>query len=442
MIPNLFSARANVAIVLLGAALIIFGIKFTPYVLPAKYYFSFSTLVGRGSEPFIVDPPGIAAKKLCALFDKHAIPRDLFSRSIRCNEDTVDPGIAREPLSARELDKIYEIAIKLDATIRAMLLEAGKSLSVPPLHTLELEAILAKSPTPRVAYERISEHYAAAVGEKAEEAILPTLQILYGAVGHKDPETPDEGSEQSLAIPEHQRFKIRVAHEKYTLQQARLASSLRASAVSKTRIDAILQEYSGLDSVPTKIAHVYKTDIENGVKMRLRAAFEAEGVNFADEAGEQKLILKEVLFASYWNYGISILVRLLPVAMFALLAGFLFGRIEVLSISLAAALSAFLLSWPLMLMWDRLVQSSWAAKKPTFMLFYALYIASFYMTARAFAVLGARFAGPVPDSQAGSAEVVSLTWREVVVNVMGAVFLNALVYIWNIIIPYSAVGAN
>jgi hypothetical protein len=98
------------------------------------------------------------------------------------------------------------------------------------------------------------------------------------------------------------------------------------------------------------------------------------------------------------------------------------------------------LCWPLILMWDRLVQSHWVDKKNIFLVFYTLYVLSFYLAARASDVVGIYLRGPVggllPAAAAQKVDTgLQVTWREVATNVAGAVVINAAVYVWNVMIP-------
>ena len=119
-----------------------------------------------------------------------------------------------------------------------------------------------------------------------------------------------------------------------------------------------------------------------------------------------------------------------------------------LSIGIAGALAAFLLSWPLMLMWDHLVQSTWQDKKTTFLAFYAAYVAAFFLTARASALLGAKLRqqthGVEPEDLAPgeTPQEFQINWSKVMTNLAGAAIINLLVFAANVIIPLQASASN
>src|SRR5437588_5539727 len=69
---DLLRSRVSVPIVLAGAALIIALVRLTA-LLPEKYYFRFSTLVGSDRSPFIVEPPGVTYARLCDIVRKRHV---------------------------------------------------------------------------------------------------------------------------------------------------------------------------------------------------------------------------------------------------------------------------------------------------------------------------------------------------------------------------------
>jgi hypothetical protein len=182
------------------------------------------------------------------------------------------------------------------------------------------------------------------------------------------------------------------------------------------------------------------------MRTELRGAFAASGIQVADENQEKQLILREIAQFSYLDYIISILVRLAPVLLFGLVVGAVSGKGEATSAAVAAALAALLLCWPLILMWERLVEHAWANRRELFLVFYAIYIASFFVTARAGAVAGAglrqRFGFPADRADPAVSEAIAITWRDVALNVVGAIVLNAGLYAWNAVIPLSSAGSN
>src|SRR5258708_27954435 len=108
MLARLAAYKVNVLIVFVGAPLIIFLIKLTPLILPPQYYFNFSNLVARGSEPFIAAPPRITGAKLCELMRLHHISESSFQSTISCTANFQEAKSSHEPLYSNEaIDEIY-----------------------------------------------------------------------------------------------------------------------------------------------------------------------------------------------------------------------------------------------------------------------------------------------------------------------------------------------
>jgi hypothetical protein len=456
--------RGNFLIAFAGAALIIFLIKVTPLLLPAKYYFSFSSLMGSDSEPFIVEPPGVTGQKLCALLEKYDIPKDRFARHIDCSLDYVkEPKTGSSGESAflpQEKDKIYTVALQGDPQLRSDIGAALQSPEVALPTDDDVNAIVSQSGSVSRAFDKLFGSYKSsldavvdgAVGEKVKNVFAADLEASNrkaqsaGSGGQDDSE--DVGG-ITHPLPDATRAKIIEAYRKAStrLSRAQLASAL--APITKSEVDRAIAESYGWYGIDDSLVGYYKRALSDGyVHNVLRQEFKANGLDVKTPDEERRLIYAEINKFSWENYVIAILVRLAPVLVIGILLGLIFGQSEVLSIGVAGAMAAFLLSWPLMLMWDRLVQSSWQDKKTTFLLFYAAYIAAFFITARASALIGAK----VRDSTAigarlatagsGSTAPKEISWLSIATNVVASVLANVAVYIGNVIIPLQALADN
>jgi len=450
MITNFFSVRVNLAIVLCGALAIIFGIKVTPLLLPAQFYFSFSKLVGAEPEPFMVDPPGVAAAKLCDLLEAKSIPPDVFSRQINCNADDLPRADKRkhaEEYTKDQIDKIYSIALQSDLTLRKMLEVGRTQAQIKLIQPAQLDKIMDSSHNVRLAFEGVFHFYSNQLRQEAQQTIGETVETLYADfLPSEDPPSSSLPPSEALyaRLSSEDRNRIALAHNRF-VQTLASASTTAADPIKKSAIDHLLNRSIHQD-LGRGIVDYYEESMVRRLNSALKAAFSAEGAAVPDEEAQKRIALTEVLRASYWNYIIAIVVRLLPVVLIAVILGLIFGRREMTSVSVAGGLAAFLLSWPLMLLWDRLVQTSWVEKRPLFLAFYAVYIVSFYVTARASALVGSRLRegmglglGAPHDA---ASEIASLSWKEVTVNITGAVLLNGMLYAWNAIIPFSNVASR
>ena len=452
--------RGNFLIAFAGAALIIFLIKITPLVLPAKYYFSFSSLMGSDTEPFIVDPPGVTGQKLCGLLEKYDIPKDRFSRHIDCSLNYLSEpkvgSLTEAPFTAREKDKIYTVALQGDPQLRS---DIGAALQYP--ETLlptdaDVAAIVSQSGSVTRAFNKLFDAYKARLDGIIEGAIAEKVKSSFAAdlaasnrramdTGSYDA-GEDEGAGPRAPLPQDTAAKIQEAYHNAAI---RLNHTVLASAlppITKSEVDKAIAESYGWYGIDGSLVGYYKRSLSDDfVHNVLMEEFKAVGldVNSADE--ERRLIYAEINKFSWADYVIAILVRLGPVVIVGIALGIVFGQREVLSIGVAGAMAAFLLSWPLMLMWDRLVQSSWQDKKTIFLIFYAAYIAAFFITARTSALIGAKVReqtaiGNLVPAGADSGEASVVSWRSIAVNVSASVAANLAVYIGNVIIPLQTLS--
>jgi hypothetical protein len=452
--------RGNFLIAFAGAALIIFLIKVTPLLLPAKFYFSFSSLMGSDTEPFIVEPPGVTGQKLCALLEKYDIPKDRFSRQIDCSLDYVreanSAGSMQSPFLPQEKDKIYTVALQGDPQLRS---DIGVALRSPQMvlpGDADVAAIVSQTGSVSRAFDKLFASYKSAIDTAVTAAVSKKIKAAFAAdlaaanlraqgSGYQ-PEDVQEGSGAAKTpLPRETQAKIADAYRKAAarLSQAQLASAL--TPLTKSGVDRAIAESYGWYGIDNSLADYYKRTLTDGyVHSVLMEAFKANGLDVKTPDEERRLIYAEINKFSWANYVIAILVRLAPVVLVGILLGLVFGQSEVLSVGVAGALAAFLLSWPLMLMWDRLVQSSWQDKKTTFLLFYAAYVAAFFVTARACALIGAKVReksglGRGIDAVAGG-ETREIGWGRIALNIGASIAANVAVYIGNVIIPLQALS--
>lgn len=447
--------RGNFLIAFAGAALIIFLIKITPHILPAKYYFSFSKIMASDSEPFIVDPPGITGKKLCAILDKYAIQKEKFQSHIDCGQDYEPESISSTVtrLSVEDKDRIYTLAFQRDPHFRQLLKTAISSKEFAPLSDSDVNAIAAGAGTVTRAFEDIFDSYQSKLNETVEEAISKELNAVFidkssQADGETVRENRGEASSQELAISvmprlsDEQLAKIVIAHRSAATRLSAEALRNGVTPINKSAVDKAIKESQGWFDVADNMLDYYKKSLSENVGHKtFLSEFERQGLVINSEEEQRRLVLLEITKFSWANYVISILIRLAPVIIFGVLAGFLFGQREILAVGIAGALAAFLLSWPLMLLWERLVQSSWQDKKSIFLIFYAVYVLSFFVTARTGALLGAKLRQQLYPEEVTSS-VVQIHWNGIMSSLMATVVLNVGLYIWNIIIPLQAFASS
>ncbi len=455
--------RGNFLIAFAGAALVIFLIKITPLLLPAKYYFSFSSLMGSDTEPFIVEPPGVTGQKLCALLEKYDIPRDRFARNIDCSLDYVSESKAgnsfEAPFSPQEKDRIYTVALQGDPQLRSDIGAALQSAQTRLPSEVDVSVFVNQSGSISRAFDKLFAGYKSTLDAVVDGAVAQKVENAFAAdlaASESRSRSSAEFSEEAEAaeatgdkprLPEETRERVLEAYHKAAarLSQAELASAL--VPITKSEVDKAIAESYGWYGIDDSLVGYYKRSLSEGLVHKvLMEEFEAAGLDVKTPDEERRLIYAEINKFSWLNYVIAILIRLAPVVLVGILLGLVFGQREVLSVGVAGALAAFLLSWPLMLMWDRLVQSSWQDKKTTFLIFYAAYIAAFFITARASALLGAKMherteiGRGIAAATAESGEATEISWGRIAVNIVASVAANVAVYIGNVIIPLQALA--
>jgi hypothetical protein len=445
--------RGNFLIAFAGAALIIFAIKITPLLLPAKYYFNFSTIMGSGSEPFIVDTPAVTGRKLCAVLEKYDISSERFD-SINCSLDYArdEQGSAPSRLSMQDRDRIYTIALQGDPALRN---DIGAALQPPEAIVLtdaDVAGIIASANSVNRAFNDLVKGYKAKLDPLVDAAIDAQLQASLApyrpaSAGEGEPPAEVGTNPVHAGLSDDARAKILAAHQRAAarLAQARLATALEP--ITKSAVDKVIKDSYDWEGVDYSLKDYYKRALSNEyIHKVLMEEFKTAGLDVKTEAEQQQLLFAEINKFSWFDYLVSILVRLAPVVIVGLLLGLLFGQGEILSAGVAGAAAAFLLTWPLMLMWDRLVTSDWHDKKTTFLLFYLAYIIVFFVTARTSAMVGAKLegtgAGLLARSGAGSAPREPLSWRAITMNIVATVLANIAVYIGNVIIPLQAAAGE
>jgi hypothetical protein len=435
MFEKLAALKVNFALVFLGAPLIILLIKASSMLLPPKYYFSFSRLVVGASEPFIVDPPGVTARKLCEVMERRTIPRETYRNLKYCTDD-YEFSVSRE-----DLDRIYGVALTSDPSIRKAFRDTAAQIPIQQLSDADVKRIAAESPSVGRAIEAIIDYYSNELaklrrGPSSDDAIAVLYKRGTGGEPGEEPEQPEQPAKKG-SLSDDVINHIVQAHESFRAELTSANLAKRIVPIKKSAIDEMIQKSEGTGNIGFKIAQYYTDQLNDGVEETISLGFARFGFE-----NERKTIFDEINNFSWKNYLLSVLLRLTPVFLFGLLAGMLAGREELFSISLAGGLAAFLLSWPLMLMWERLVQSSWTDKRTLFFTFYAVYIVSFYLTARSAGMLGAwlreQKIAVVPDpSGLARGAAIRVKWREVAISIALAAVINGIVYSWNVFIPLA-----
>ena len=454
MLQFLFGLRANVAIAFFGAFAILVLIKLTA-LLPGKYYFSFSKLYAGASEPFIVDPPSVSAARLCQLMAKHNVTSGDLGRSVDCTAKLVGGSksyrYGADLFEKSEIDKIYSIALGIDNQVRSALSATGTNPVIQPLSDEEFEKILSSEKTIGDIYRRLLLHYEFQIGNHFNAAITNGLTPAFSSVQAIETPSASSSAEHSTnpdfkGLTADEIAAARKAHGEFLAALSTENLGSLAEPLTKSSVDQIIAKAYGASAIASGVTAHYTASINQAAGELLRAKFTEAGIKPIEPKDAKELIFAELVKDGLANYIVATIVRLLPVLVFGIVLGFLFGRQELFSTSFAGAMAAFLLTWPIMLMWDRVVQSSWHDQKEMFLIFYCIYIISFFLTARVGALIGIRMSegAPQPVQQAmaegsqGLASLKGTSWAELVGNIVIGIISNGAVAAWNVIIPINA----
>ncbi len=441
MFDAILKVRVNFVIVFFGAFLLMFLIKLTS-LLPSQYYFSFSKLVSSDRGPFIVDPPSVTGAKLCELLRKNNISAEqMGTGSVDCRAvyEGAPKSTDQGALAPEAQDQVYGIVLRQDAVFRSALQQRLGTFALTPLSEEDLNSILSGSKTASEAYDSISQRYEGQLNQVFQTPVATAFEQLLGPIIQTKTEEEDRGEQPALQLSEAETAKIRAAHQAFLANFAQQVRQITLSPIQKSSVDEIMNSPGARWGLPGNLAGFYGKQIEETLRSDLKDAFQNQDVALIDKQQARATIFKEMATAGLNSYLAAVAIRLAPVILFGLAFGFVFGRAEFTSTSMAAAFTAFLLSWPLILLWDQLVNSQWQDQRPLFIVFYGIYILSFFLTARMGAVLGAwmrqRVRPQTESIEKGGSLLARVSAKEILVNIAAGAICNGVVYAWNVAMP-------
>ena len=447
MLHKILSVRVNLTLVFLGAFSVMLLIKLTS-LLPAQYYFSFSKLVAGDRGPFLVDPPSVSGAKLCELLRKNRISsEDLQTVEIDCNQDRAAGRAtpSRPRFSPQEIDGIYNSVLGNAASLQQRSRQLASRFTPTPVSEEDLEQILARAQTVDAAVKALKVRYGHQVSEAIDQPLREHVEQLLAAL--PEPQYTGARTEQ-LSLPplsENERARLRAAHASFADGISRRIAQAPHGTIRKSDLDELVANAYGKYDLTVRIAGHHAEPVKGAVNAALASAVSDQGLTLRSSDELEQVVFTELSVAGLQDYATAVLIRLAAVLLFGIIAGIAFGRHEFVSIAVAAALAAFLLSWPLMLMWENLVDARWNDQRPFFLVFYGIYVLSFYFTARFGAVLGAlvrrgvmRRSEPLLTTAGNSAVANAVTFRDFIINLAASVMINIAVYATNMVIPLTA----
>ena len=224
------------------------------------------------------------------------------------------------------------------------------------------------------------------------------LLQYYSEVKELEDQRIDAKHEQIVLSPSDKE-KISFAYNKFVRDLSDL-SRIEIKPISKSELDGMILYAYSKKELTKSIANYYLKRHEEAIESGLRQKFTEENLNLTPVDPQKKLqivLAREIINNGIMDYIIAALIRIFPVFLFGFICGIIFGKDEIFSIAIAGALAAFLLSWPIMLLWGTVVTSSWSDYKNTFVILYCLYIVSFHFTARFGGLLGGNVQAGCPQ---------------------------------------------
>jgi hypothetical protein len=427
---KVFDLRANIAIVVVGVTLIIALTKAFALMMPAQYYFAFSQILSQeGDPPLIVEQPSITLARLCDIMKRNNLPAQaLGDKQVHCNLGGPLQGLTRE-----QKDKIYTTLLRADGAMRAAFSDALQSLRLQSVGEAGVSEVAEGQENLSKAVDDLRAKYDDQVRTAVAEKVTGKMRELYGTLVSEAPGVGGSLSANDVKILSS--VDAALPQEITGVALAKAVPEIRKSAID----DMIARFEEQQADVTDEITNFYLGGPSKLIEETARRILVRVGA-WGDREQVQRQLFSEVSRFSWPNYVIGILLRLTPVLLVGFVLGLLVGRREAFSIALAGGLAAFLLSWPMILMWDNVVAPKWHDKELWFLALYVNYAVAFFFTARAAALLGAR----VQEMRSIDVAILrgpasrAVAWREIAINGGAALLLTVLAYTWNFLIPLAA----
>ncbi|MFA5955120.1 hypothetical protein [Hyphomicrobium sp.] len=433
-VGDIWKSHISAPILIFGAIFIISAIKLTS-LLPERFYFRFSSLASSEASPFIVEPPGVSYSRLCQIVGKYQTEHPGYSADLQCS--TSAQSAPTDDYGKKNQEAIFRAAYDNDAAIRRDMAFKLNDFASPKFDPLGIQQTIEAATATGKVQDTIVDQYTNDVERRFRE-IAPSLAgpaALSAALPPDPAGSQNEGDQNAGAASSKLDPTLTAAAAKAALETsdkfpARF-SNFAFAPITKAKLDEITANAYNKDNANDGIIGYYLGQVDDAFKQELRASLKRGNVDLsADASSIDKAIVSEGIFP----YAIAILVRIGPVLIFGFFIGLVFGTKEIGSAAITAGLSAFLLAWPVILMWDRVVSYTWQDKRDIFIAMYILYVLSFIFVARFAAQLGAllhrrlppNWAGRNPDEVNESAFSWSLA-RDFTVGIM----VNILFYVSN-----------
>jgi hypothetical protein len=117
----------------------------------------------------------------------------------------------------------------------------------------------------------------------------------------------------------------------------------------------------------------------------------------------------------------SVLLKILPALATGFLIAFVFHKDWLFEISFGSGLAAFLLFWPIILLWDVVVSKYWIDRKWLFFMMYFFYMVSYYYSSRLGAILGLK----TREAKLPPEILSQIEWNKIIATVITVILTSS-----------------
>ena len=376
--PNV---RVDLVVVLMATLLTIAAIKLTA-LLPASLYFSFSQAFSDDLGAFLVPRPVLEARQQCEL------AREKGFSFVDCN------NLGQPSSIMSEVEK--EAFVQAIVDVQSSVVRDGQLTAIVPSVQRELEQLTAQFDSTLTYRDSIADFREKRIREISQEFIEPysrAIRARYAALvdaGNAETEAAvDEtgpGGPVATAQPKRDVAAIFAQAEYSLMQERRQAAPLVFAPLSLREINRIVdgkvQYWQADRGVETLLVERIERQIAPDYFEKIKAGgLDVEAIA-ADVSGA-------VISQNGWQYAAALVIRLLVPLLAAFAVAALLGIGVRRSIAVGCGFAAFLLAWPVALLWEGIVESQYADMRLMFMAFYVAYVVSFVSLGWLGATLGA-----------------------------------------------------
>ncbi|MEO4042923.1 hypothetical protein AAFN47_15075 [Hoeflea sp. CAU 1731] len=338
--PKIFDRNIDTVIFLI-ALLVIFALVKALTLLPSRYYFTFSQIVGpQNQTQFLASPELPSPAAFCrALHVKES--ESQIRETVSLTEREV--GLL-EPCG--ELNAMHNVQYQVFYTYDIV---DGQHLN---------------SDAYNAALDRLISYL------KNNEAIIKGAMLQNGVV--------PENSLSNLTAIDIENILVQDNYLNISSIINYLAGNETPSSYS---VYDTLRNATELGSLVDDVENQAAVD-QQGLRSRPEWVKRAETFRKTQLASQHEEIQAAILAQDKYLFWPAVLLKMAPAFVGAFLIGLWRPERAIFDAPVAAGVVAFLFCWPIMVLWDVIVASEWKSLRPQFFALYLSYVLSYFFTAR------------------------------------------------------------